>query len=522
MKNKQETSLNAAQRNNQNVATFLRQFIGASFGPKGLSKLRSNEYGDVFVLQDCKTILEKADLKHPIAKMMLDVAKFLHAKWGDGSASAVLVSNMLIEKGFDLVEKGVHVSKVIDGFEYAKEESCRLLGDPSTMRFDLNPSALSKVIASFLMSKLEENDAIHLTSVIDYALNAVMSTDLRELDADMIKITAKGGAPVSSSCALSGVAVDSEVVSASMPESVMGARIAIAEELLDVRKTKFDAEIRVNSPSSLRLPKQSENKIVEDLVKPVIDSKANVLLTHKGISDIAQGMLASAKILAVRRIGLVDLRRISKATDARIANSTSELTEEYLGYASTVQQKTLAGSKCLFIEGCRNPRAISVILRAGSQRKADELEDLAKRTIRMVEATTKDPALIVGGGAPELAVYKHLHSYALQFAGREQLAIQAFGEAILLLAETLAKNCGIEPVDIRTRMLSLSQKGLSWINPVARSIEQQADTAPLEPLGMKKDIIACATEVANTILRIGDTYPVKEDHRRKEREPDYP
>jgi len=513
---KQETSLNKAQQDNQNAARFLSQFIGASFGPKGLSKLRSSEHGDVFILQDCKTMLEKADFKHPVATMMRDLAKSLHAKWGDGSAAAVLLACSLIHRGFELAEKGIHPSKIIEGYSIASDESLSFL---EKTHVNASGDTMSRLIHTFFSSKLEQKEAIHLTNALCTAVSKLL--DGCEFDAGMIKVVAKGGASVFESTILSGVAVEAEVLSGRMPTSVSDARIAIVEELLDVRKTKFSAQVQISSPKSLGILQNQEDRMVTEQADPIIDCGANVLLTHKGIEEPALSMLVDANILAARRIGMVDLKRIAKASGATIVYSTKELSAACLGSALSVQQKPLGDKKFIFIDGCRDPRAVSLILRSPSQRGANSLEDLAKRAVKIVENFLQNPVLVSGGGALEFALHQHLQKHALKFSGREQKAIQTFGEALLSLVETLAKNCGINPLDTVAQFVSLSKNGLPYLNTSSKRVES-FNGEIVELLIMRKGVIASATEVANAILHVANVYPAKRLQPKQDSEPDYP
>jgi len=513
---KQETSLNKAQQDNQNAAIFLSQFIGTSFGPKGLSKLRFSEYGDVFILQDCKTMLEKADFKHPIATMMRDLAKSLHARWGDGSATGVLLACSLIDRGFQVAEKGIHPSKIVEGYSIAKDESLSFL---EKIKVDSSRDDMRKIILTFFSSKLDQDEAAHLTNVVCSAGSKLLKAG--EFDAEMVKIIAKSGSSVFESSVLSGIAVEAEVLSGRMPTSISNARIAIVEELLDVRKTKFDTQVQINSPKFLGALQNQEDKMVREQVKPIIDCGANALLTHKGIEEPALSMLVDAKILAVRRIGMIDLKRIAKASGVTIVHSTKELSPSCLGLAASVQQKPMGDKKFIFIDGCKDPRAVSLILKSPFQRGADVLEELAIRALKIVENFLQDPVLVAGGGASEFALYEDLQKHALKFSGREQIAIQTFAEAMLSLVETLAKNCGMNPIDAITQFASLSKNGLPQINASSKLVEYP-NGETVELLSMKKGAIASAAEVANTILNVGNVYPARQVQPKQESEPDYP
>ena len=516
MKNKQETFLNKAQQDNQNAAIFLSQYIGTSFGPKGFSKLRFNEYGDVFVLQDCKTLLEKADFKHPVATMMRDLAKSLHAKYGDGSAAGVLLACSLVDKGFELAGNGIHPSKIVEGYSIATNES---LSFAENINADSSKGDIHKLILTFFSSKLEQMEAIHLTDITRSAVSRLLKAG--EFDAEMIKVIAKGGSSIFESSTLPGMVVEAEALSGRMPASIYNARIAIVEELLDVKKINFSSQLQIDSPKFLGALQNQEDRLVMDKVRPIIECGTNVLFTHKGIEEPALSMLANSKILAVRRIGMIDLKRIAKACSATIVHSTKELSPNCLGSASLVQQKPLGDRKFIFIDGCKDPRAVSLILKSSSQRGANHLEELATRALKIVDIFLKNPVLVAGGGAPEFALSQHLQNYALKLSGREQIAIQAFAEALLSLVETLAKNCGMNPIDAVAKLVSLSKSGLPYIAASSKAVET-FNGEVVELLEIKKGVIASATEVANTILHVGNVYPAKRVQPKDEKEPDYP
>jgi len=514
--NKQETSLNKAQQDNQNAARFLLQFVGSSFGPTGLAKLRFSEYGDVFILQDCKTVLEKADFKHPVATMMRDLAKSLHSKWGDGSATGVLLACSLINKGFELAKKDIRPSKIVEGYSIARDESILFL---EKIQVNSSGDDIRKPILTLFSSKLEQDEASYLTNIVCSAVSELLKTG--KFDAEMVKIIAKSGSSVFESSLLSGMAVEAEVLSGRMPTSVSEARIAIVGELLDVRKTKFDAQVQINSPKLLGALQSQEDNMVREQVRPIIDCGANVLLTHKGIEEPALSVLVDSKILAVRRIGMVDLKRIVKASGATLVHSTKELSPSCLGSAASVQQRLLGDKKFIFIDGCKDPRAVSLILKSPFQRSSNSLEELAMRALKIVENFLKNPVLVAGGGASEFALYEHLQKYSLKFSGREQIAIQTFAEAILSLVETLARNCGMNSIDAITQFASLSKNGSPQINASSKLVEH-FNGETVELLSMKKGAIASATEVANTILDVGDVYLARQVQPKQEKEPDYP
>ncbi|MBM3897525.1 MAG: hypothetical protein FJ358_03245 [Thaumarchaeota archaeon] len=516
MKNKQETSLNSAQQDNQNAARFLLEFIETSFGPKGFSKLRFNEHSDVFVLRDCKTMLEKADFKHPEAAMMRDLAKSIHTKWGDGSAGGVLLTCSLIDKGFELVGRGIHPSKIVDGYSIALNGSLSFLEKIETVN---SKDGMHKLVSTFFSSKLEQSEADHLTDNLCKAVSKLLEAG--EFDAEMVKVIAKAGSSIFESNILSGMAVEAEVLSGRMPTQVCNAQIAIVEELLDVKKTTFSSQVQIDSPKFLGALQKQEDRMVIDQVKPIIECGANVLFTHKGIEEPALSMLAGAKILGVRRIGMTDLKRIARASGATIVHSTRELSPSCLGSATTVQQKPLGDRDFIFIDGCKDPRAVSLILKSPSQRGANQLEELVMRALKIVENFTKNPVLVAGGGALEFALYQHLQSYALKLSGKEQIAIQVFAEALLSLVETLAKNCGMNPMDAIAKFASSSKNSLQYIDAGSKNVET-FNGEVVELLEMKKGVIASAAEVANTILHVGNVYPAKRVRPKEEKEPDYP
>ncbi len=506
--------LSLAQQNNQGAAGMIRRLVASSLGPKGLSKIVTNDMGDVFFASDCAMMLEKANYKHPIAKMMLDLAKGTNARCGDGSGTAVLLACALIEDGFDLIEQGISPIIIVEAYEKARDESIDFLED---LRINAGKEFLFRAISTSLSSKIPLEETNHIASVINSAVEHVWRKG-EHFDAEFIKTIAKEGGSVLESRVIEGIGIDTEVLSGRMPSSVRNARIAIVEELFDVRKTKFAAEVRINDVSSIGGLQRVENDMVTGMVRNVIDSGANVLLTHKGIEEPASSMLVDHNILAARRVGGVDLRRISKATGAKIVYSSSELSKEHLGFASLVEERAMGGAKWLFIDGCRDPRAVSVLIRAGSQRSADHLENMAKKAIKVAETLIKNPELVVGGGSIEFAIAKHLENFALKFSGREQLGVSAFAKLLLSIVDSLAKNCGMKPIDT---IVKLTQSN-GWINADARTIGSSLEDAPVEPLEMKRAIIGSATEIAIRVLRIGDIFTSKEVHPRKEREPDYP
>ncbi|MEM2785327.1 MAG: thermosome subunit beta [Candidatus Nitrosotenuis sp.] len=503
-----QTKGNDAQKNNISAAKLIAELVRTSLGPRGMDKMLVDTLGDVTITNDGATILKEIDVQHPAAKMMVEISKATDSEVGDGTTSTVVLAGSLLEKAEELIGKNVHPTVVVDGFKKAAEKAIAELRQIGIKVDPLDKKFLKKVAVTTLASKLVSSNAEELADIVVDAVLSVAEKvgDKYKVDIDNIKVEKKGSSSIRNTELIHGIVLDKEVVHGGMPKRVEYAKIALLNAPLEIEKTEFDAKININSPEQMQVYIDEENKMLKKLVDKIAQSGANVVLCQKGIDDMAQYYLAKANILAVRRIKESDLTKLSKATGARIVTNINELTDKDLGSARLVEERQVESDKWVFIEGCKNPKAVSILARGGSQRVVDEVERSIHDALMSVKDVVEYPHVLVGGGAPETRVAARLREWANSLEGRPQLAAQKFAEGLETIPLVLAENAGMDPLDTQVQLRSKGTTGkatygIDVLNGKVADLESQN---VYEPLAVKEQVINAATEAACMILRIDD------------------
>ena len=503
-----QTKGNDAQKNNISAATLIAELVRTSLGPRGMDKMLVDTLGDVTITNDGATILKEIDVQHPAAKMMVEISKATDSEVGDGTTSTVVLAGALLEKAEELIGKNVHPTVVVDGFKKAAEKAIAELRQIGIKVDPLDKKFLKKVAVTTLASKLVSSNAEELADIVVDAVLSVAEKvgDKYKVDIDNVKVEKKGSSSIRNTELIHGIVLDKEVVHGGMPKRVEYAKIALLNAPLEIEKTEFDAKININSPEQMQIYIDEENKMLKKLVDKIAQSGANVVLCQKGIDDMAQYYLAKANILAVRRIKESDLTKLSKATGARIVTNINELTDKDLGSAKLVEERQVESDKWVFIEGCKNPKAVSILARGGSQRVVDEVERSIHDALMSVKDVVEYPHVLVGGGAPETRVASRLREWANSLEGRPQLAAQKFAEGLETIPLVLAENAGMDPLDTQVQLRSKGTTGkatygIDVLNGKVADLESQN---VYEPLAVKEQVINAATEAACMILRIDD------------------
>jgi archaeal chaperonin len=508
-----ETKDKDAKRNNITAAKTVAEIIRTSLGPRGMDKMLVDSIGDVTITNDGATILKEIDVQHPAAKMIVEVAKSVDNEVGDGTTSSVVLAGALIEKAEKLIDKEVHPTVIVDGYQKASEKALDMLKEDIAIKS--NPedrTLLNKIAVTSMASKLVANDAQELSSIV---VDAVLSVaeKLREdrgedkikVDIDNIKVEKKAGASIHDTQLIHGIVLDKEIVHATMPKRVDDARIALLNCPIEIEKTEMSAEIRINQPQQMQKFLDEENRMLKSMVDKIKSSGANVVLCQKGIDDIAQHYLAKEGILAVRRIKESDMTKLSKATGARMITNIDELSNADLGSADVVEEHKVETDKWVFVEGCKNPNALSILVRGGSQRIVDEAERSVHDAIMTVKDVVEYPYVIVGGGATEVAISQKVREWSGSLSGREQLAVEKFADAIESIPLVLAENAGMDLIDTQVQLRakgSSSGKVRYGVDVLNGKVADLASKNIYEPLLVKEQIIKSATEAASMILRI--------------------
>ena len=501
-----------AQKNNITAAKLVAELVKTSLGPRGLDKMLVDSLGDVTITNDGATILKEIDTQHPAAKMMVEISKTIDTEVGDGTTSSVVFAGALLEKAEKLLEKDVHSTVIIDGYQAASEKALELLAKlAKTVKPD-DRESLIKIAKTSMQSKLVSEDSAPLSKlVVDSILKiAEKNGDKHSVDLDNLKVEKKAGGSIDDTSLINGIVLDKEIVHSGMPTKAEEAKIALVNAALEVEKTEMSAEIRISDPTQMQQFLEEENQMLKSMVDKIHKIGANVLICQKGIDDIAQHYLSKHGILAVRRVKESDMTKLAKATGGRISTNLDDISASDLGSAEIVQQKKVESDKWVFIEGCKNPRSVTVLIRGGSQRVVDEVDRSIHDALMVVKDVVEKPSIVAGGGSPEAYLSTELNEWASNSEGREQLAIKQYAEAFESIPLTIAENAGMDPIDtiITLRANQSSGKQTMGINAKESKIGNMFSLDIVEPLVVKEQIIKSATEAACMILRIDDVIAV--------------
>jgi len=501
-----------AQKNNIAAAKLVAELVKTSLGPRGLDKMLVDSLGDVTITNDGATILKEIDAQHPAAKMMVEISKTIDTEVGDGTTSSVIFAGALLEKAEKLLEKDVHSTVIIDGYQAASEEALKLLAKLAKEVKSDDRESLIKIAHTSMQSKLVSENSVPLSKlVVDSILKiAEKDGDKHSVDLDNLKVEKKAGGSMDDTVLINGIVLDKEIVHSGMPTKVEEAKIALVNAALEVEKTEMSAEIRISDPTQMEQFLEEENKMLKSMVDKIHSIGANVLICQKGIDDISQHYLSKHGILSVRRVKESDMTKLAKATGGRITTNLDDISTNDLGSAEIVQQKKVESDKWVFIEGCKNPRSVTILIRGGSQRVVDEADRSIHDALMVVKDVVEKPSIVAGGGSPEAYLATELNEWAGSSDGREQLAIKQYAEALEAIPLTIAENAGMDPIDslITLRANQSNGKQTVGINAREGKIGNMFSLDIVEPLAVKEQIIKSATEAACMILRIDDVIAV--------------
>jgi len=503
-----ETKGKEAQRNNINAAKTVAQIVRTSLGPRGMDKMLVDSLGDVTITNDGATILKEIDVQHPAAKMMVEISKATDNEVGDGTTSVVVLAGSLIEMAEELITKNVHPTVIVDGYRKCAVKSIELLNNIAIKVTNNEKEQLIKIAKTSMQTKLVSKESNDLANIVVTASQQVADTanGSTRVDLDDIKVEKKSGGSIKDTRLIKGIVLDKEVVHGGMPKRVEKAKIALINSALEIEKTEFDAKLNITSPEQMKRFLDEENTMLKSMVEKITGAGANVVICQKGLDDIAQHYLAKANVLTVRRVKESDMTKLSRATGARIINNLDDLTSKDLGSADLVEERKVETDKWVFVEGCKNPKSVTILIRGGSQRVVDEAERSVHDALMVTKDVLEKPFIVAGGGSPEAYVSGKLREWTNTLTGREQLAAEKFADALEIIPLTLAENAGMNQIDTLAELRSKQNKGSKWAGIDARN-SRIADMSKLEifePLSVKEQIIKSATEVASMLLRIDD------------------
>lgn len=490
-----------AQRNNILAGKVLAETVRTTLGPKGMDKMLVDGLGDIVVTNDGVTILKEMDIEHPAAKMLVEVAKTQEDEVGDGTTTAVIIAGELLKKSESLLDQDIHPTIIAMGYRQAAEKAQEILDDIAIDSVD--EETLIKVAMTAMTGKGTEAAREPLAKLIVDAVQKVAEDGA--VDTDNIKIEKKDGAVVEDSTLVEGVIVDKERVHPGMLSEVKDAKIALVNSPLEVKETEVDAEIRITDPAQMQAFIEQEEKMVKDMVDKVAESGANVLFAQKGIDDLAQHYLSKAGILAVRRVKKSDIEKLARATGANVVTNLEDLTADDLGEAGIVEERKVSGEEMIFVEECSVAKSVTLFVRGSTKHIVDEIVRAIEDAIGVVAATVEDDKVVAGGGAPEIAMAKKLKDYADSISGREQLAVNAFAEALEIVPKTLAENAGLDSIDSLVDLRAAHENSaVMGLDVFTGKVADMKEAGVIEPKRVKKQAIQSASEAAEMILRIDD------------------
>jgi len=502
-----------AMRNNIAAARAIADAVRSTLGPRGMDKMLVDSLGDVVITNDGVTILKEIDVEHPAAKMMVEVAKTQDSEVGDGTTTAVVIAGELLKNAEELLEQNVHPTVIAAGYRHAAEKAKEIL-EQIAKPISIDDEETLKKIASTALSSKSASMAKDLLSEI--AVKAVKKVaEQRDgkyyVDIDSIQIVKKQGGAIDDTELIEGMIIDKEKVHPGMPSRVKDAKIALINMALEVKKPEIDANIQIKDPTMVRAFLEEEEKILRGMVEKIKESGANVVFCQKGIDDMAQHFLAKEGIYAVRRVKKSDMEKLSKATGAKIVTSLDDLTSEELGHAELVEQRKIGEDNMTFVIGCENPKAVSILVRGGTEHVVDEVERILKDALHVVAKAVEDGKIVTGGGSSAVEIALKLRDYAASVGGREQLAIEAFADAMEIVPRTLAENAGHDPIDmlIELRKAHKDGKVTYGINVYEGKVADMMELGVIEPIRVGKQAIDSATDAAIMILRIDDVIAAK-------------
>jgi len=498
-----------AQFNNIAAAKAVADAVRSTLGPRGMDKMLVDSLGDVVITNDGVTILKEIDIDHPAAKMLVEVAKTQDEEAGDGTTTAVILAGELLKKAEDLIEQNIHPTVIAAGYRQASDQARAVLERVSSKVTLKDTDTLKKVAMTAMSSKSSSG---HKELLADISVRAVTTVAEQRADGtyfvddDNIQIVKKQGGSIADTELVDGIIVDKERVHPGMPNEVKDAKIALLDAALEVKKTEIDAKIEITDPSQLQAFLNEEESMLKRMVDTVKKSGASVVFCQKGIDDLAQHYLAKAGIYAVRRVKKSDMEKLAKATGGKLVSKLDELAKDDLGHSKIVYEKKIGEDEMTFVTGCKNPKALSILIRGGTEHVVDEVERSLEDSTSVVAVAIEDGKVITGGGSSATEIALGLRDYAATVGGREQMAIESFADAMEVVPRTLSENAGLDPIDTLIELRKEHKKGSKYagINVFTGKVSDMRRENVLEPLRVGSQAISSATDAAVMILRIDD------------------
>jgi thermosome len=498
-----------AQRNNIMAARVIGEVLKTTLGPRGMDKMLVDSLGDITITNDGAAILDEIDVEHPAAKMVVEIAKTQDDMVGDGTTTAVVLASELLKKAEELLDQNIHPTILVSGYRKAAQKAIEII-EKNAVPVDVEDRKMMMKVALTSMGSKGVGGAKERFAEI--AIDAVKQIaekrgDKMIADIDNIQLVKKTGKSLLESQLISGIIVDKEVVHSGMPRKKENAKIALLDLALEIEKTEMSAEIRIRDPTQMQAFLDQETNMMKKMVDKIKASKADVVFCQKGIDDMVQHYLAKEGIMAARRIKESDMEKLARATGGRVTSNLDDLKAADLGFAGLVEERKIGDDKMIFVEKCKDPHSVAILIRAGLERMVDEAERAMTDALSVVSDVTENNKIVAGGGAVEIEVAKELRKYANKVGGREQLAIEAFADAMEIIPRALTENAGFDPIDVLVELRSAHDKEIGkykGLNVFTGKVENSIDSGVIEPIVVKIQAIKSAAESASMILRIDD------------------
>jgi len=503
-----------AQRNNIMAARVIGEVLKTTLGPRGMDKMLIDSLGDITITNDGAAILKEIDVEHPAAKMMVEIAKTQDDMVGDGTTSAVVLASELLKKAEELLDQNIHPTILVSGIRKASVKAIEVI-NKAAVPLDINDrKTLLKVALTSMSSKAVGSARDHLAEISIDAVKQIAEQrgDKTIADIDNIQLIKKTGKSLLETQLIRGIIIDKEIVNPNMPKKKENAKIALLDSALEIEKTEISAEIRIKDPSHMKAFLDQETDMMQDMVTKIKASGADVIFCQKGIDDMVQHFLAKEGIIAARRVKESDMEKLARATGARISSDLDDLKKSDLGIAGHVEERKIGDDKMIFVEKCKDPHSVAILIRAGLERMVDEAERAMTDSLSVISDVIENNKIVAGGGAIEIEISKELRKYATTVGGREQLAVEAFADAVEVIPRTLAENGGLEPIDILVELRQVHDKATGknmGINVFTGKLQDSIATGVIEPIMVKEQAIKSAAESAALILRIDDVITAK-------------
>ena len=498
-----------AQRNNIMAARVIGEVLKTTLGPRGMDKMLIDSLGDITITNDGAAILDEIDVEHPAAKMMVEIAKTQDDMVGDGTTTTVVLASELLKKAEELLDQNIHPTILVSGYRKAAQKAIEAINNIAVPVDIKDRKTLLKVALTSMGSKAVGAAREHLAEIAIDAVKQIAEQrgDKKIADIDNIQLVKKTGKSLLETQLISGIIIDKEVVHSGMPKKKENAKIALLDSALEIEKTEMSAEIRIRDPTQMKAFLDQETNMMKAMVDKIKASKADVVFCQKGIDDMVQHFLAKEGIIAARRVKESDMEKLARATSGKIISDLDDLNTKDLGNAGIVEERKIGDDKMIFVEKCKGPHSVAILIRAGLERMVDEAERAMTDALSVVSDVVENSKIVAGGGAAEIEVAKELRKYATTVGGREQLAVEAFADAVEIIPRTLAENAGLESIDVIVELRSAHEKAKGTnkgVNVFTGKVQDSFETGVIEPAVVKEQAIKSASESAAMILRIDD------------------